>query len=87
MYDIEQEIQARIVRDPEILKGKPVIRGTRIPVYVIIDLFWNGISEAEIVDDYPSLTLEDVRAALTYHLRLFPSPQTAAEYLDLQECW
>jgi uncharacterized protein (DUF433 family) len=86
MYDIEQEIQARIVRDPEILKGKPVIRGTRIPVYVIIDLFWNGISEAEIVDDYPSLTLEDVRAALAYHLRLFPSPQTAAEYPDLQKC-
>ncbi|HET9660872.1 MAG TPA: DUF433 domain-containing protein [Thermomicrobiales bacterium] len=69
MQDIETEIQKRIHRDPEILAGKPVIRGTRIPVYVIIDLFWNGVSEAEIVDDYPTLSLEDVRAALAYHLR------------------
>ncbi|MBX3440348.1 MAG: DUF433 domain-containing protein [Planctomycetaceae bacterium] len=69
MQDIELEIKERIVRDPEILRGKPVIRGTRISVSVIIDLFWNGIGEAEIVDDYPSLEIEDVRAALAFHLR------------------
>jgi uncharacterized protein (DUF433 family) len=69
MHNIETEIQKRIHRDPEILAGKPVIRGTRIPVYVIIDLFWNGLSEAEIVEDYPSLSVEDVRAALAFHLR------------------
>lgn len=69
MNDIELEIRQRIFRDPEILAGKPVIRGTRIPVYVIIDRFWNGISEAEILDDYPSLSQEDVRAALAFHLR------------------
>jgi uncharacterized protein (DUF433 family) len=69
MHDIEQEIQERIVSDPEILSGKPVVRGTRISVGIIIDRLWNGVSEAEIVEDYPSLTLEDVRAALAFHLR------------------
>lgn len=78
MQDIETEIQQRIHRDPAILGGKPVIRGTRIPVYVIIDLFWNGISEAEIVDDYPSLSLEDVRAALAFHLRQEVATQASA---------
>jgi uncharacterized protein (DUF433 family) len=69
MYDIEQEIRERIVRDPRILSGKPVIRGTRISVDIIIDRLWNGISETEIVEDYPSLSLEDVQAALAFHLR------------------
>jgi len=69
MYDIEAEIQKRIHSDPEILSGKPVVRGTRIPVYVIVDFFRSGITEAEIVDDYPDLTVEDVRAALAFHLR------------------
>lgn len=69
MFDINNEIQQRIVRNPNVLSGKPTIRGTRIPVHVIIDRFWNGISEAEIVDEYPSLTLDDVRAALAFHLR------------------
>ncbi|MCA9858489.1 MAG: DUF433 domain-containing protein [Thermomicrobiales bacterium] len=69
MYDIEREIEERIVRDPEILKGKPVIRGTRISVGIIIDRLWNGVTPEEIVEDYPSLSLDDVRAALAFHLR------------------
>ncbi len=69
MQDIAIEIEHRITRNPEILAGKPVIAGTRIPVYLIIDLFRNGSSEAEIVDDYPDLSVEDVRAALAFHLR------------------
>jgi uncharacterized protein (DUF433 family) len=69
MHDIEQEIQNRIVSDPRILSGKPVIRGTRISVAIIIDRLWNGVSETEIVEDYPSLSLEDVQAALAFHLR------------------
>ncbi len=69
MYDIEQEIHRRIVCDPEILSGKPVVRGTRISVDIIIDRLWNGVAESEIVEDYPSLSLDDVRAALAFHLR------------------
>ena len=69
MQNIENEIKNRIVSDPRILSGKPVIRGTRISVEIVIDRLWNGVSEAEIVEDYPSLSLEDVQAALAYHLR------------------
>lgn len=69
MIDIQDEIRKRIVSDPAILSGKPVIRGTRIPVYVIIDYFGNGSTEVEIVDDYPDLTVEDVRAALAFYLQ------------------
>jgi uncharacterized protein (DUF433 family) len=63
------EIEKRIVRDPEILRGKPTIKGTRISVQLIVEFMANGISETEIVDDYPQLTDEDVRAALAYYLR------------------
>lgn len=78
MQDIEREIEARIVSDPMILNGKPVIRGTRISVEIIIDRLWNGITADEIVDDYPSLTLDDVRAALAFHLRLTPVTSASA---------
>lgn len=53
MDDIEGEIKSRIVSNPLILNGKPVIRGTRISVEIIIDRLWNGVSEEEIVNDYP----------------------------------
>ncbi len=56
----------RIVVDPQILVGKPVIKGTRIPVYLIIEFLANGVTEEEILDQYPSLTREDIKAALLY---------------------
>ncbi|MCC6791028.1 MAG: DUF433 domain-containing protein [Thermomicrobiales bacterium] len=56
----------RIEVNPEIMLGKPVFRGTRIPVYVVLDLLSAGASPSEIVDDYPSLSLEDVDAAVVY---------------------
>ena len=46
--------------------GKPVIRGTRIPVELVVRMVGQGISDAEILADYPRLTLEDIRAALLY---------------------
>jgi uncharacterized protein (DUF433 family) len=63
------EIDQRIVRNPEILLGKPVVRGTRIPVYVIVDLVAAGLSVEQIVDDYPGLTEADVEAAIAYASR------------------
>ncbi len=56
----------RIVVDPEILVGKPVIKGTRIPVYLIIEFLANGLTEEEILYQYPTLTKEDIKAALLY---------------------
>ena len=53
--------------NPKIMFGKPVIAGTRIPVYLILDLLADGITRKEIIQDYyPSLTEEDVNAALKY---------------------
>ena len=52
----------RIVADPGVLAGKPVIRGTRMAVEFVLDLLANGWSEEEILKNYPRLTAEDIRA-------------------------
>jgi uncharacterized protein (DUF433 family) len=56
----------RVTIDPEILAGKPVIRGTRIAVELVLELLAAGQSEADILDNYPSLTREDILACLAY---------------------
>jgi uncharacterized protein (DUF433 family) len=56
----------RIVVDPDVLVGKPVIKGTRLAVEFIVDLLAQGWSEWEILKNYPGLTLDDIRASLAY---------------------
>jgi uncharacterized protein (DUF433 family) len=56
----------RIVIDPEIRGGKPCIRGTRITVYDILEYLAGGMSEEEVLQDFPSLTREDLRAVLSF---------------------
>jgi uncharacterized protein (DUF433 family) len=56
----------RITLDPEIRSGKPVIRGTRITVSDILEYLAGGMSEAEILEDFPDLQTEDISAALTF---------------------
>ena len=56
----------RIVVDPEILVGKPVVKGTRLAVEFIIDLLAQGWTEMEILRNYPGVTQEDIRACLLY---------------------
>jgi uncharacterized protein (DUF433 family) len=56
----------RIAIDPNILSGKPIIRGTRIAVEFIIDLMAQGWSEGDIVDNYPGIGMEDIKACLAY---------------------
>lgn len=58
--------QDRIIVDPKILVGKPVIKGTRLAVEFIVDLLAQGWSEAEILHSYPGLTHEDITACLKY---------------------
>jgi uncharacterized protein (DUF433 family) len=58
--------QERIAVDPEILTGKPVIKGTRLAVDFILDLLAQGWSEEEIITNYPGVTREDIRACLHY---------------------
>ncbi len=56
----------RVLVDPEIHHGDPCIRGTRIPVAMIVGSLADGMSAEEIIAEYPQLTREDVRAALEY---------------------
>jgi len=65
-----QEIFQRISSDPDICHGKPCIKGTRIPVYLIVSLVAEGESVESIIQDYPSLTPEDIKAAIHYAARL-----------------
>ena len=56
----------RIDINPAIMMGKPVIRGTRITVELVLRRLAEGSSEAELLEDYPYLTTEDIRAAVAY---------------------
>jgi uncharacterized protein (DUF433 family) len=56
----------RIVVDPEVLTGKPVIRGTRLAVEFILELLAAGQSQNELLANYPGLTREDILACLSY---------------------
>jgi uncharacterized protein (DUF433 family) len=57
---------SRIILDPSILVGKPVIRGTRIAVDLVLELLASGWSEAMILDEYPGLEHEDILACIRY---------------------
>ena len=59
----------RIVSDPEVCHGKPTIRGTRIMVTNVLSLLAGGYSLAAILEYYPDLTEDDVRAAIEYASR------------------
>jgi uncharacterized protein (DUF433 family) len=72
----------RITSDPNVLAGKPIIEGTRLSVEHVLELLENGWSEADILDSYPHLAPEDVRACLGYarevmaEEKLYPSSQS-----------
>ena len=58
--------EARITIEPSVRSGKPCIRGTRITVYDILDYLAGGMSEDQILADFPALAREDIRAALSF---------------------
>lgn len=58
--------QDRIVIDPNVLVGKPVIKGTRIAVEFVVDLLGRGWTVEQILEEYDHLTSEDVQACLAY---------------------
>lgn len=65
-----EELMNRVTIDPAVCAGKPCIRGTRIYIAIILDALAEGLTPEQIIAHYPSLTLEDVRAALTYAAEL-----------------
>lgn len=70
----------RIIIDPRVLVGKPVVRGTRIAVELVIDLLAEGWSHQQILENYPHLTEADISACLRYagimmkRERVYPIP-------------
>ncbi len=67
---MQKEIFKRIVCDPDILGGKPIIKGTRISVEFVLELLANNWTHEEIIENYPGITEEDILAALEYSLSL-----------------
>jgi uncharacterized protein (DUF433 family) len=63
-------ISDRITLNPEICHGKPTIRNKRYPVEMILDLLSSGMTESEILADYPALEREDILACLAYASKL-----------------
>lgn len=63
---MDKQLLQRISIDPQVMVGKPVIRGTRIPVELIVRMLAQGIPEREILREYPRLQPDDIRAALAY---------------------
>lgn len=63
---MENPLLNRIELNPNVMLGKPVIKGTRITVEIILKKLSQNISENEILADYPKLTKEDIQAAIAY---------------------
>jgi uncharacterized protein (DUF433 family) len=61
-----EQLLNRITINPDVLVGKPIIRGMRISVEQILDALAAGVPEQELLEDYPALEPEDIRAVLLY---------------------
>jgi uncharacterized protein (DUF433 family) len=69
MYEEEAFMAGRITVDPKILGGKPIVKGTRLSVEFILELLASGVTEAEILEDYPHIKKADIHACLNYAAR------------------
>ncbi len=65
-----EELLGRVSVDPEVCGGQPCVRGTRIYIAIILDALAEGLTPTEIIDHYPQLTADDIRAALAYAAEL-----------------
>ena len=73
------QLLTRVTRNPEVCGGVPCVRGTRMMVWVILDLLGAGMTAEEVVADYPYVAREDVRACLLYASTLPALRDAAAE--------
>lgn len=67
---MNRQLLTRITINPEICQGKPTIRNTRYTVDLILDLLSSGMSELEIIEDYPALEPNDIKACLSFASQL-----------------
>jgi len=71
----------RILVNPKILSGKPVFKGTRIPISIVLRMLRDGASFKKIIEEYPRLTEEDIKAALDYSIFIIEHPEE--EIIDI----
>jgi len=77
---MQQKLLNRIVVNPKIMVGKPVIKGTRIPVEIVLKKLVQNIDIKEILRDYPRLTKEDIQAAIMYAESLVEDTEVFPSY-------
>mgnify|MGYP001080390301 CR=1 FL=1 len=71
----------RINIDPKILSGKPVFKGTRIPISIVLKMLRDGATFQKILNEYPRLTEDDIKAALDYSVFIVDHPEE--EIIDI----
>lgn len=67
---MEQELIKRITLNPDVCFGKPTIRNMRYPVEMILDLLSAGMTTEELIEDYPALEVDDIKACLLFASKL-----------------
>jgi len=67
---MDRQLINRITINPEICHGRPTIRNTRYTIDLILDLLSSGMSENEIIEDYPALEIKDIKACLSFASQL-----------------
>jgi uncharacterized protein (DUF433 family) len=67
---MDKQLKNRITINPEICQGRPTIRNTRYSVDLILDLLSSGMSERDIIEDYPALEIKDIKACLAFASQL-----------------
>lgn len=78
----DQELRERIVIDPKVMVGQPCIRGTRLPVRLVLNLLAHGAAYEAIIAEYPRLTTDDIRACLLYATDVLTRPSSIDFELD-----
>ena len=79
---MEKDFMKRIVVNPKVMVGKPVIKGTRITVEAIVGRAAEGMSFDEILEDFPYITKEDIKSALLYAESLVAGEDVFPAFVD-----
>jgi uncharacterized protein (DUF433 family) len=69
----DDQLLERIILDPKIMTGKPVIKGTRLTVEYIVNLLAHGATQSEIIDEYEGISEEDIQACLLFATKALES--------------
>ena len=75
---MKEDLLKRIVQNPEIMLGKPVIEGTRMPVEILVEKVAYGYSNQDILKEYPVISDEDIQASLLYAARVISREEVYA---------